>query len=71
MWHKSVHIYTHKYILICVLWNFMKKKLSKMFETKNGLEQISSETQLKVLLQVSRLDSMAHGAQEQPVKSSI
>ena len=42
-----------------------------MFETKNGLEQISSETQVKVLLQVSRLDSMAHGAQEQPVKSSI
>ena len=42
----------------------LHEEKSKMFETKNGLEQISSETQLKVLLQVSRLDSMAHGAQE-------
>lgn len=32
----------------------MKKMLSKMFETKNGLEQISNEIQLKVLLKVSR-----------------
>ena len=32
----------------------MKKKLSKMFETKAGLEQISNGIQLKVLLKVSR-----------------
>lgn len=32
----------------------MKKMPSKMSETKNGLERISNEMQLKVLLKVSR-----------------
>ena len=62
-----IHTHTHIYIIYIhtLLYVCMKlhEEKSKMFETKNGLEQISSETQLQVLLQVSRLDSMAHGAQ--------
>ena len=42
----------------------LHEEKSKMSETKNGLEQISSKMQQKVLFQVSRLDSMAHEAQE-------
>ena len=46
---KYTHTHTHTHILIYICMKLHEGK-SKMFETKNGLEQISNEIQLKVLL---------------------